>query len=333
MWYSNIFNINLTGQNNMSKKRLAKMENSLTQRNNFARLSQIGINRGTIKNLPDTVSERTVLQSLFWYGSVCFFEKEGNLLAFPGVPTGALNANGDPGEVRVFSTTGVLNEKVKVYLPGGDKSSFLRKTIQGIQQGETTGVFVRANALCYPLVNECIYYTERISDTMRTLDVVRQHLKIPFIIQCDQEEVKSILKQFEDRNDNMPLIIATKIYQNANRADITPIEITSSIIDSTIELLEFYENRWKALNGIKNNEQIDKKGENLIQDEIQVSDEMNYLTLKNMSDYVNEGLEYVNEFYGTNMTFEPRGKEEMDNENEDVFGDSSDDSRPVSDAD
>lgn len=329
-WYSNMFNIFLSGDGTeMTNKKLAKMKNNVMFQNTFARLLQDALNRYKFSGLPDTISERVLLQSLVWYGSAVIFEKEGNLLALPGVPSGAgFNIYGDPSECWVFSATGQFNEPVKVFLPGSDESSFLKNTLAGRATGQPKGVFVRENALCYPFIRQCIFFSDAIADSMRTLDVCRQNIKQPYIIVAEEAIVNSVREFFKKRNNNEEYIVSSGVFP-ADKISLLPFETNADNLNNATELIDWYENKWRELCGFENNGQIDKKGENLIQAEVDVNDEYSDMGVDKAIKYIQESLDYVNNIFGTNITVEPTRKEEKD-ENNDIFGDGGDDTESVS---
>lgn len=332
-WYSNMFNIYLSGNGSeMTNKKLSKMKNNIMFQNTFARLLQDALHRYKFNNLPETISERVLLQSLIWYGSAVIFEKDGNLLALPGVPTGdGYNIYGDPASAWVFSATGQFNEPVKTFLPGSDESSFLKKTLSGKQTGDIKGVFIRENALCYPFIRQCIFFADAIADSMRTLDVCRQNIKQPFVVVAEESIVNSVREFFKKRNNNEEYIINSGVFP-ADKISLLPFETNADNLNNATELVDWYENKWRELCSIENNGQIDKKGENLIQSEVDVNDEYTEMSVDKCLKYIQEGLDYVNTLFGTNITVEPNRKEEnKDGENDDIRKDGRDDTEPVSD--
>lgn len=317
MWYNGLFNIYL-GANDMgkmTKTRLNKLKNNYLYQITFTRLMHDALNRYTFKNLPDTMSERVILQSLLWYGSVVIFEKDGAYVSLPGVPSGkGWNAYGDAAEAWVFSLNGTFNEPVDIYLPGEDESSFLKKTNTGMMTGKARGVLVRENATMFPFINSVMYYSQAISDSMRTLDVCRQNIKQPFIITAEESIVNSVKKFFEERDNNNEYIISSGVFA-ADRISLLPIQTNSDALNAATELVDWYENKYRELCGIDNNSQIDKKGENLIQSEVSVNDMYTENSVDKCIEYIQKGLDDVNKLFGLNIKVEPKRKELMKNEN------------------
>lgn len=334
LWYGNMFCIYLSGTGTeITNKKLSKMKNNFMFQNTFARLLTDALNRYHFEGLPESISERVLLQSLVWYGSAVIFEKDGQLLCLPGVPTGAgFNIYGDPSECWVFSATGQFNEPVKVFLPGSDESAFLKNTLTGKQTGEIKGVFIRENALCYPFINQCIFFSDAIADSMRTLDVCRQNIKQPYVIVAEQSIVNSVKQFFNKRNNNEEYIISSGVFP-ADKISLLPFETNADNLDNATELVDWYENKWRELCSIENNGQIDKKGENLIESEVDVNDEYTEMSTDKCITYIQEGLDYVNDLFGTDIRVVANtGGKDEDGTDTDLYGDAGFD-RGVSDSD
>lgn len=302
-WFAPYFNIYLSGgeTGQMSVRKLAKMKNKIVWQNIFAQLLQDALNRYHLEGAPDTISERVFLQSLLWYGSVAIFEKEGNLMALPCVPNGAgWNVYGDPAEGWLFSNIGQLNEPCKLYLPGSDEISFLKKTNGVKNNAKTKGVFIRENAICYPFIRHTFYYADAIADTMRTLDVCRQNIKQPFIIVAEESIVNSVKNFFKQRDENMEFIISSGIFP-ADKIQLLPFSTNSDNLKDTTALIDWYFNKYKELCGIDNNGNIDKKGENLVMREITVNEEYTDSGIDKCMEYIQEGLDNVQKLYGAKI--------------------------------
>lgn len=308
MWFENLFNINLlcgdTGK--MNQKKLTKMKNTIAWQNVFARLVQDALNRYHFEGLPESISERVLLQALLWYGSCAMFEKDGSLLALPCVRSGdGFNIYGDPASAWVFSATGSLNENVKLFLPGSDENTFLKKTITGTQTGETKGVFIRENAICFPFIRQVFFFTDVISDTYRALDVCRENAKQPFIVVAEESIIESVKRFFEQRAENYTSIVSSGVFP-ADKIRLLPFESNSENIKNMTALIDWYFNKFKELCGVRNSGgNIDKKGENLLTAEIQINDEYTDLSLDNSIHYIQKSLDIVNSLYGTNIRVVP----------------------------
>lgn len=320
MWFNNLCNI-YTGNDAEPMKRtnakMAKMKNNVIFMNTLARLFQDGLHRYHFEGLPDSVSERVLKESLMIYGSAVFFVDDGNILCLPGVPSGdGFNAYGDPANCWVFARNGKLNKNVKTYLPGSDEAAFLKETTSGRQSGEVKGVFIRENATCYPFINHTIFYSDVIADTFRTLDVARLNMKSPFIITAEEAIVNSVKEFFKHRDNNETYVVSTGVFPS-DKVSLLPFETNADNLTSATQLIDWYENKYRELCGVENNGQIDKKGENLIQSEIDINDQYTDNSVDKCIEYIQKGLDDVNKLFGTNIRVVPNRKEREENVFED----------------
>ena len=326
-WYDGIWQIPLDmGGSRKNRKRLADYKNMLAFQIVFQRLAEDSVNRYEIEGLPETISKRVVLQSLLWHGNVIFFEKGGNLFALPGCPSGEYNVYGEPATAEVYSVNGYFNEPVKLYLPGSDEASFLKRTDR-TAPAQAKGVIVWENKQRYPFINSVFYYSERIADTLRTLDVVRENIKTPQIFFCEESVKNSVERFLEDRESNMSAIISTGVFE-VDKVKTVPIDPKGTALSDITALIEWYENKFRELCGTENNGQMDKKGENLVQAEVEVNDQYTELGVDKCIETMQEYFDYVNDIFGTSITVK---KKEAENEEEsDLSGDDNSGSGDVS---
>lgn len=304
MWFDLGFNIFLFGGEigKMNKKKLAKFKNDVMFMNTFHIKMQDALNRYHFEGLPETVSERVLLQSLLWYGSAVFFEKEGGLLCLPGVPCGdGFNIYGDVGKVWAFSRNGQLNQPIDVYIHGSDEDAFLKKTNGAGPKANYQGVMVWENATRYPFIHQTMFYSQAIADSMRTLDVCRKNIKNPYIVVSEESSIKTVKEFFDSRDNNEEYIVSTGIFP-ANKVNVLPLVVNSDNLNAITSLIEWYESKYRELCGIDNNSQMDKKGENLIQAEVSINDQYTDMSVDKILPYLQLGLDDVNKIFGTNIT-------------------------------
>lgn len=305
MWFDTTLNqIYLYGGDigKLNKKKLARFKNNVQFINNFNIKTQDALNRYHLEGLPDTVSERVVLQSLLWYGCVCFFERDGSLLALPCAPSGeGVNIYGDPVSVWVFSKNGTLNKQVPVYVHGSDVDAFLSRGNGYRAKGKPYGVCVWENASRYPFINQTLFYSEAVSDSMRTLDVCRANIKNPYIVTAEESMVNTVKEYFNKRDNNEEFIISSGIFP-ADKVKVLPLVANSESLSAITALIEWYESKYRELCGVDNNAQMDKKGENLIQAEVSINDEYTDQGIKKIIPYIQDGLDDVNKIFGTEIS-------------------------------
>lgn len=317
MWYSGFWGIPLAIDDvgKSTQKQLAKFKNSFTYQNTFARLLLDALQRYKFKGLPDTISDRVLRQSLCWYGCACIYEKNGSLLALPCAPSGAgVNIYGDFGSAWVFSMNGRANEEVKLYIDGSDTDVFLNQTNGASLSGAARGVMIRENDILFPFVRTTMQFAEAISDAYRTLDVVRANIKRPYLVTVEESVYNTAKKYFEQRELNYDHILSSGVF-DPSKIQIVPIDVNGNSLNDSTSLIEWYENHFRELCGLKNNSQIDKKGENLISEEVTVNDQ--YTTAQNdrVVETVQKYLDIVNKLFGVNITVEAGVEREVENEN------------------
>lgn len=302
MWYDGYFLIDMT--NCTSAKKLAKWKNSVLFQSEFFRLFDVAMQRYKLTGLPDTVQERVILQSLIVYGNVTFFEQNGNILALPSAPSGeGYNINGDPVSAWVFSRNGLFNKEIGLYVPGGESTPLIAEGVNNIKRPDK-GVMVWESKTRYPFLQTILYYAAAISDTLRTIDVARKWLKTPFIAVAEQSLVPSVEKMLNDITNNREYMLVSTGIQDISKFNILPVEQSTNSIQSATELIDWYTQQYRAHCGMRSNSNIDKKGENLISDEIHTNDSYTDSIADNMTEYLNNQLDFVNEIFGTKIKAE-----------------------------
>lgn len=301
-WYDP--GIYLTGK---KKNKLRKWENALQAQITFTRLCNLALQVFHIEGLPSTISERTILQSLLWYGSVVFFKKDNNLFALPGVPTGdGYNIYGDPGDAWVFSRyNGKMFDSVKLYIPGSDDASFLKQLIGNEQTGKPMGVMVWDNKMRYPFINTVIFFTKCIADCYRTLDVTRYWLKRPLLLTGPEEYSESVAELINGMDEN-PNAVYIKELMGVNKSTaLLNTNANGQNLQDITGLLEWYESEFRSICGIDANSQMDKKGENLVTAEITVNDQYQSISLEERMKEIQKGLDDVYKFFPEYFTEKP----------------------------
>lgn len=283
----------------MTNSKLNRYKNNFVFQNSFVKnLLDALDNRYDIEGLPNTCNKRVILQSLLWTGSVYFFKKFDNLIALPGTPDGSgLNVYGDFGGAWVYGANG-FSEHINVYLPGSDDSNFIRNTISGSASDSDVGVVVRENEYVYPFVNWVIYYSDMMSDTLRKIEVAEKNAATPYVITAEESIVNTVKEYFNKRDENNEFIISSGVFP-ADKINMLKFDIQSDAIRAMTEVYDWYANHYRELCGIKNMTNIDKKGENLLSDEINISDE--YTQLQNVLPQLNSDIDIVNKIFGTSI--------------------------------
>lgn len=301
MWFDSSIYIDAK---NLTVKKLAKYKNNIAFQMKFMEFVGDALNRYKITGLPDTCNERVVKESLLWYGDVFFFEKFGNLVALPGLPDGSsINTYGDYAGAYVFAPNGV-NERIKLILPNVGNNKFLERTIQGQEHSDGEGVLVRENAMIYPFMKTVVFYADAIADTMRTLDVCRENIKRPFIVTAEESVVPSVRQYFKNVANNESYVISSGVFP-ADKVSVIPFDNNPQYCDTASSLIDWYEQKFREQCGFQNmGGQIDKKGENLISEEVTQNDQYTDNKITQALYWLNAGFDLVNSNFGTNIRAE-----------------------------
>lgn len=307
-WYSPYFNnINLTlNGKSLTSRKLAEYENTVELLNCFSANVIKALSRYDIENLPETCDKRVIKESLLFHGGVAYFEKEGNLLALPCAPDGDVNINGDVKKGFVYGRNG-YNQKIGLHIRGAEEASLLNKTYSSTSE-EPSGVYVRENEINYPFINTVISYASRTADAMRSLDVIRENIKTPYLVTCEESVLPTVKQFFEDKKKNVDKIVSTGIF-SADKVNILPIPVLPEALKSCTDLIEWYNNKYDEACGINNNANPDKK-ERLLVDEINANNESTNTPIEHIIDYLQEEHDYVNKLYGTNIKIIKRKESE-----------------------
>ena len=309
MWFLNnmVSSIFIDGKG-MTSKKMNKYKNMQEFQNVFVQLVNEALQRYTIENLPDTCNERVILESLLWYGSVCFFEKAGQILALPGTPSADFTLYGAPTEAVIYGRNG-YNETIKLYIPYGDNSALVRKNTFGVTEpANGSGVWVRENYMVYPFIYYVMEYAEKIADTYRTLDITRANIKRPYVITAEESIVNSVKEFFNKRDNNESYIISSGVFP-ADKIKILPFDMNPESIRDCTGLIDFYFAKFRELEAISSSPAtIDKKAEITIP-ELNQNAGAQDATINTVKNTLEQELKFANKCLGTNMKFVSRIKQ------------------------
>ena len=322
MWLDDLLFINPYKIKN--RKKLAQFENDLLFMNQFQKNLETAMRRYRLKGLPDTCSERVILQSLIFNGKVAFYKDGETVFGMQAVESGkGFNINGDPVSAYVFSRNGLINKEIDLYIKGADNSAIMTKGINSSinKSSRPAGVMVYENKQRYPFMHQLIYFTKAIADTYRTIDINRTWLKHPFMPICPETMVNSITEVFAKIENNEKIIPVSTGMKQIDELDFHEITGREEAITRCVELIDWYEQKYREACGFDANSSIDKKGENLLTDEINFNEDFTEKQTNAMIEYLQEQFDYVNEVLGTNITVEEyEGDEETELPGDDTPG-------------
>lgn len=302
----------------MTVKKMAKYKNEVEFMNVYASLVNEALDRYSFTDLPDTVNERVLIESLLWYGSVGFFVKDNNVLALPGMPTKSYTLYGDPTAMIVHGRNGFTQE-IPLYIPNGDDSVTVRTSTDGTASKEGTGVWVRENKMAFPFVNYCIEYADKIADTLRTLDTTRLNIKRPYAVVAEDSIINSVKSFFNKRDANEEYIISSGVFP-ADKIKLLPFDSNPENLRDCTMLIEWYYNQFRQLEGMRAPSTVDKKAQVSVP-ELNRDEDVSANKKESVTDYLQSQLDFVNEKLGTSMRVKSNVEEDTDyerNADEDV---------------
>ena len=170
-----------------------------------------------------------------------------------------------------------------------------------INGGEATGVMVWENKKRFPYIYSVILYAQAISDTYRTLDVIRANIKNPQIFYGEESMRTTVERYLEMRESNASAAFISTGNLEADKLKLVPFDPKGTSLSDVTGLIEWYEGKLKERNGVKNNSQMDKKGENLVTAEVDVTDQSTAKNIDDLVEYLQSQIDVANEFLGLQM--------------------------------
>ena len=286
---------------------LAYLKRTPAYLNAVNELTQIALlERYKIEGVPDTCSERLVLQSLLFNAWVFFSDKivKGELMALPCLPSTGMTTYGDYAKFNIYAPNGSITKCMRGLVPdGGNSYKLIGLGNDGDFVGdEFEGIAVRENIMQYPFFQYVDYYAMKIADCMESLDCVREGLKASNIIVSDKASLPSVNAWLAKRRRNKIASITAKDLTDITKKVVTlPLQTQNTLRDGTMSV-EWYKNQFLNLCNIEASTMVDKKAQ-VSEDEVH----MNSGNIKSnrFLDYLNSQLDLVNKYYGTNMKAVP----------------------------
>ena len=265
----------------MARKRanLTDLLNDLTFRVIFDKYRLVSMNAFKWNDLPDGILERHIERALFDRGKAVFFRAA------------------DAGFMALECTEGV---GVNVYGDALTYNAYGFGFNQRVDAEEC--VIIENNMLRLPTRDFLMFYTNKIAEAERTMDVNVKANKTPVVMLCDDKDVLSAKRVFQQVDGNVPAIFADKAL---NLDGISALDLKAKFLGNDLmdykhsveaELLTFL--------GI-NNPAVDKK-ERLITDEANSNNQLIASFMELQLEARRRACDAINEMFGLNVTVERR---------------------------
>lgn len=265
----------------MARKRanLTDLLNNLTFRVLFDKYRLITMNRYKWNNLPDGILERHIERELFAHGKAIFYQKKDHgFMCLNCEDTGKVNAYNDPLEYHAFGVG--FTDRVSV----------------------EDCVIIENNMLRIPTDDIVMFYVNKLTEAERTMDVNVKANKTPVIVLCDNNDVLSFKRLFQQVDGNVPAIFADN---KMNIDGISALDLKTKFLGS--ELMDYkhsVESELLTFLGI-NNPAVDKK-ERLITDEANSNNQLIQSFGELQFEARKRACEEINAMFGLDISVELR---------------------------
>lgn len=265
----------------MAKKRatLTDLLNDLTYKTHYDKYRLICMNEHEWEGLPDGILPRHIERLLFNPGFACFFrDPKMSFMCLEGMPDGRLNVNGDPLGYRVHGYNYTR------HLDADDC------------------VIIRNNLLALPTEAFIMHYVNKITESERTMDVNIKACKTPVVFACDDKDVLTFKRIFQQVDGNVPAIFADKgLNLDSIQAFLTGVKFMGN------ELMDYKRSVESDLLTFlgQDNTPVDKK-ERLITDEANANDQLISSFADLQLEARKKACKEINEKFGLNISVKRR---------------------------
>lgn len=265
----------------MARKRanLTDLLNNLTFRGLYDKYQLIAVNAFQWDGLPDGILERHIEAQLFSNGKAIFYRSPGKgFMCLRCDDSGRQNIYGDP---LGYIATGVgYTEHV----------------------GADDCVIIENNKLRMATDPFVMFYVNKMTEAERTMDVNIKACKTPVVFACDDKDVLTFKRIFQQVDGNVPAIYADRgLNMDSIQAFQTGVKFMGKDLQDYANAVE---NKLLTFLGL-NNTPVDKK-ERLITDEAQANNQL----IQSFADLQLEARERaataINEKFGLNVTVKRR---------------------------
>lgn len=280
----------------MARKRanLTDLLNDLTFKVIYDKYKLIALNAFEWGNLPSGIQERHIERELFSKGFSSFFrDPKMSYMSLPCSSTGTLNTYGDPLKYNVYGFN-------------------YRRTLKHDEL-----VIIENNKLKIPTDQFLMFYVNKLTEAERTMDVNVKANKTPVVVICDDKDVLSMKRVFQQVDGNTPAIFADR---SLNLDNMQALDLKTKFLGNDLMIYKkTVENELLTFLG-QNNLPVEKK-ERLITDEANSNNQL-------IESFFDLGLEArqravkeINAKYGLNITVKRRQRVENPVESVESEGD------------
>lgn len=265
----------------MSRKRptLTDLLNDLAFATVFNKYKLIAMNTFKWTGLPEGIEEKFIERYLFDKGMCIFFrDPDMSYMCLESTYGGQFNVYGEP---TFYHATGFNYHKT---------------------YSADDCVIIENNKLRLSTYDWMMFYANKITEAERTMDVNVKSVKSPYIIACDDKDVLTFKRIFQQIDGNVPAIYADK---GLNLDAIQVLETKADFLcNDLMDYKKSVENELLTFLG-QNNLPTDKK-ERLITDEANSNNQLISSFMELQLESRKLACEKINAMYGLNLSVEPR---------------------------
>lgn len=244
------------------------------------------------------------------------------LYAQPGYGMGIFNANMDPLYAFVTYLNGSNGQQISLYPPGYQAEANMYAS-DGRKADDPSGFIIWDNETRVPPFLYILQYAAYITNNYRTLDTTTFWLDRPVIFMANSKKIADdIDKVIAEMGNHRKWTIQSGAVSNVSQAtQFINTNANGQNLKDLTGIIQWYDSQFLAMFGFKTNAQFDKKGENLQTAEVEINDEVEYISKHARADCKNKYLEEAAELPGFDSLdiaytlVEPEEKE-MTNDNE-----------------
>lgn len=267
----------------MSRKRanLTDLLNNLTFRVLYDKFRLISMNAFEWTGLPEGIEERHIEKTLFEKGFACFFrDPDMDFMCLPARQSGQVNVYGDPLGYVAYGMN-------------------YQKTFPADRC-----VIIENNKLRLPTDDFVMFYVNKLAEIERTMDVNVKACKTPIVFACDDKDVLTFKRIFQQVDGNVPALFADR---NLNIEGIQVFDTKAKFLGNELRDLEHsIEGDLLTFLG-QNNVSVEKK-ERLITDEANANNQLIESFFDLQLEARQRACDQLSELFGLTVTVQPRQK-------------------------
>lgn len=273
----------------LSYKSVAQMANNMTFSYYYYKLTLIARSLFKWENLPNNMDERWIEKYLFTSGKCIFYKDPVLGFMVAGLSEqGGINCYGDPTTVWPVAEN---------YVYSGEQ----------LVNGENCYI-IRNNDLMLPIFPTVRYYSFKLTNIDRAIDVNIEAQKTPTVVRCSDKQRLSLKNAINQRKDNEPVIWTS---DDANISDM----VSSLDLNPPMVFKDLQTQKHMILNEIFtdfgiNNANMDKR-ERMVANEVEANNEQVKASEDVMLKVREEACKQINRIFGTNIKVSRRKLDEM----------------------